>query len=103
MTALLRLVALALTTVMVAAIQAYRYLVSPMLPPSCRFLPTCSAYAIEALRTHGPIRGSLLAVRRIARCHPIAALGGSSGYDPVPPRKCRGHSGPLHIEEKHDT
>nr|WP_235830202.1 membrane protein insertion efficiency factor YidD [Algihabitans albus] len=61
-------------------IWAYRLLLSPLLPPSCRFAPTCSAYALEALGEHGPIRGSWLAVRRISRCHPW----GGDGYDPVP-------------------
>src|SRR5688572_28984486 len=66
-------------------IHAYRYTLSPMLPPSCRFAPTCSAYALEALSRHGPFKGTWLAVRRLSRCHPIAFLGGSSGFDPVPP------------------
>ena len=69
-----------------APIRVYRALVSPMLPPSCRFEPTCSAYALEALHVHGPFKGLLLAARRIARCHPITWLGGSSGFDPVPKR-----------------
>jgi putative membrane protein insertion efficiency factor len=69
-----------------APIYAYRYLLSPVLPPSCRFAPSCSAYALEALSVHGPIKGSWLALRRLSRCHPIAFLGGSSGVDPVPPR-----------------
>ena len=68
-----------------APIRLYRALISPMLPPSCRFTPTCSAYALEALHKHGPVRGSLLALRRLSRCHPITLLGGSSGFDPVPP------------------
>ncbi len=58
----------------------YRNCISPLTPPSCRFTPTCSEYALEALRKHGPIRGTYLAVRRILRCHPW----GGSGYDPVP-------------------
>ncbi|MGP1253860.1 MAG: membrane protein insertion efficiency factor YidD [Kiloniellales bacterium] len=61
-------------------IWSYRLLLSPVLPPSCRFAPTCSAYALEALQQHGPIRGSWLTLRRITRCHPW----GGEGYDPVP-------------------
>lgn len=61
-------------------IRAYRVLLSPLLPPSCRFTPTCSAYALEALRKHGPVKGTYLTVRRLLRCHPW----GGSGYDPVP-------------------
>ena len=61
-------------------IRAYQLLVSPLLPPSCRFLPTCSDYAQEAIRRHGVRRGLVLAVRRLARCHPW----GGSGWDPVP-------------------
>lgn len=60
----------------------YRYALSPLLPRSCRFHPSCSAYALEALRLHGPWRGAWLAVRRIGRCHPW----NDGGYDPVPPR-----------------
>ena len=69
-------------------ILAYRYMLSPMLPRTCRFSPSCSAYALEALSVHGPFKGSWLAFRRLARCHPIVLLGGGSGYDPVP----RGHA-----------
>lgn len=61
-------------------IHFYRYCISPLTPPSCRFTPTCSAYALEALRKHGPLRGTWLSLRRILRCHPW----GGSGYDPVP-------------------
>ena len=71
--------------VLSAPIVVYRRLLSPFLPPSCRFSPTCSAYALEALHTHGPAKGAVLAVRRVLRCHPISWLGGSSGFDPVPP------------------
>lgn len=67
-----------------APIRAYRYALSPFLPPSCRFSPSCSAYALEALALHGPLRGSWLAAKRLARCHPIKWLGSGSGYDPVP-------------------
>ena len=72
--------------VLIAPIRFYRYFISPMLPPSCRFTPTCSQYAIEAIQTHGALKGLGLVVRRLARCHPITWLGGSHGYDPVPPR-----------------
>jgi putative membrane protein insertion efficiency factor len=72
--------------VLKAPVRLYRFALSPLLPPSCRFEPTCSAYALEALEAHGPVKGLYLAVRRIVRCHPIAWLGGSSGFDPVPKR-----------------
>ena len=73
-----------LVALLSAPIRAYRLLISPLMPHACRFTPSCSVYALEALRSHGPARGSWLAVRRIARCHPISWLGGSSGLDPVP-------------------
>jgi putative membrane protein insertion efficiency factor len=63
-----------------AMIRAYQLLVAPILPPSCRYYPTCSHYAAEAIARHGPWRGSWLAARRLLRCHPW----GGSGYDPVP-------------------
>ena len=69
----------------------YRYAISPLLPPSCRYTPTCSQYAIEALRLHGPLRGSWLAIRRILSCHPW----GGSGYDPVPPRPSQQNQAPA--------
>ncbi len=75
--------ALVVGTVLGLAVRAYQVLVSPALPPACRYLPSCSDYALEALHVHGPWRGIGLAVRRLARCHPW----GSSGYDPVPPRR----------------
>jgi uncharacterized protein len=71
--------------VLIAPIRFYRAFVSPLFPPACRFQPTCSQYAIEAIATHGPVRGVGLALRRLSRCHPIFWLGGSSGFDPVPP------------------
>jgi putative membrane protein insertion efficiency factor len=64
-----------------AAIRAYRYIISPMLGPTCRFYPSCSCYAEEALQQHGALRGSYLTVRRLLRCHPWH----EGGYDPVPP------------------
>ena len=73
-----------LVALLSAPVYAYRYTLSPMLPKSCRFEPSCSAYALEALSTHGPVRGTWLALRRLSRCHPVAFLGGSSGHDPVP-------------------
>ena len=76
----------AAVAVLVAPIRIYRAFVSPLFPAACRFEPTCSQYAIEAIRVHGPLKGSGLALRRLARCHPISWLGGSSGFDPVPPR-----------------
>lgn len=75
--------------VLIAPIRAYRYFISPLLPPACRFTPTCSHYAIEALRVHGPFKGLYLTARRLLRCHPVTWLGGSQGYDPVPPPSTR--------------
>lgn len=74
---------MSLARVMVLLIRGYQLFISPLLGPRCRFQPTCSQYAIEALRTHGCFRGSWLAVRRIGHCHPL----NPGGYDPVPPPK----------------
>ena len=71
-------------------VRAYQVAVSPLLPPACRYVPTCSAYAIEALERHGALRGSWLAARRLLRCHPVRILGGGSGFDPVPPARPAG-------------
>jgi putative membrane protein insertion efficiency factor len=67
-----------------APIRAYRFLISPLMPKACRFTPSCSVYALEALRRHGPVKGLWLTLKRLSRCHPITWLGGSSGFDPVP-------------------
>ena len=76
-----------------AVIRAYQLVLSPLLLPSCRFLPSCSDYAIEAVGRHGVLRGAILALRRLGRCHPW----GGSGYDPVPPAAAsaclHGHAG----------
>lgn len=69
---------------LIYGIRAYQLLLSPMFAGSCRFQPSCSAYAIEALRRHGAMRGSLLAVQRLARCRPF----GKHGIDPVPDSPC---------------
>jgi putative membrane protein insertion efficiency factor len=66
-----------------APIRFYRAFISPLKPPTCRFAPTCSAYALEAIEVHGALKGSYLAVRRICKCHPFHP----GGFDPVPPRK----------------
>lgn len=63
----------------------YRKLISPIKPPTCRFRPTCSGYALDALREHGAVRGTWLTVRRICRCHPFC----EPGWDPVPKREAR--------------
>jgi len=69
-----------LSGVLIAVVKLYRLVISPLLPPRCRHLPTCSEYCIEAIERHGPLRGGLLALKRIGRCHPW----GTSGLDPVP-------------------
>jgi putative membrane protein insertion efficiency factor len=66
--------------IFLALIRFYQVAISPLKPPSCRFTPTCSQYAIEAIKKYGPFKGLYLAIRRILRCHPW----GGSGYDPVP-------------------
>lgn len=73
----------ALAAPLILCVRAYQATLSPLLGGRCRFHPSCSNYAIEALREHGPVRGSWLAARRLVRCHPL----GGSGVDPVPPRR----------------
>ncbi|MGI5861360.1 MAG: membrane protein insertion efficiency factor YidD [Myxococcales bacterium] len=65
---------------LIALVRLYQRLISPLLPPACRFYPSCSAYAVEALRRHGALRGSWLTVRRLSRCHPFC----EGGVDHVP-------------------
>lgn len=69
------------TQMLVWLVRGYQLFISPMLGSNCRFEPTCSQYAIEALRVHGAIKGTWLALRRVLRCHPLQA----GGHDPVPP------------------
>ncbi len=66
--------------IFIGLIRFYQGAISPMTPPSCRYQPTCSQYAVEAIQKYGAVKGSWLALKRIARCHPW----GGSGYDPVP-------------------
>jgi putative membrane protein insertion efficiency factor len=66
---------------LIGLLRVYRFAISPLYGQVCRYYPSCSAYALEAVTVHGSLRGSWLAVRRVARCHPWAA----GGYDPVPP------------------
>jgi uncharacterized protein len=68
--------------VLIALLRAYRAVISPLYGQVCRYHPSCSAYALEAVQVHGSIKGTWLAVHRLGRCHPWAA----GGYDPVPPR-----------------
>ncbi|MBQ5701408.1 MAG: membrane protein insertion efficiency factor YidD [Alistipes sp.] len=69
-----------LTLPLIGLVRFYQVCISPLKPATCRFTPTCSQYALQALQKYGPIKGSWLAVKRIAKCHPW----GGSGYDPVP-------------------
>ena len=77
---MMRLIRKAVSALLLLPIYFYRACISPLKPPSCRYVPTCSQYAIGAIRRHGPGLGLWLALRRIASCHPW----GGSGYDPVP-------------------
>lgn len=67
-------------TVLIYVVRAYQVTLGQLLPPACRYYPSCSAYAIEALERHGALRGGLLSIKRILRCHPFRP----GGYDPVP-------------------
>ena len=76
-----------LKKIFVFIIILYQRLISPYFPQSCRFQPTCSEYAKEAIEKHGVIKGSRLASKRLMKCHPIKLLGGSEGYDTVPEKE----------------
>ena len=67
---------------LIIPVKIYQWMISPLLPKTCRYVPTCSQYAIEALKVHGPIKGLVMGTRRILSCHPW----GGHGYDPVPPK-----------------
>jgi len=83
---------------LIALLRGYRFAISPLYGQVCRYHPSCSTYALEAVTVHGSLRGSWYAVRRLARCHPWAA----GGYDPVPPR--RDHAvAPIPGPQPHQT
>lgn len=79
----------AMRRILIGFIKFYRLFISPFLGPHCRYAPTCSCYAMEALEKHGVLRGSWLSIRRILRCHPW----GGSGFDPVPEVQQKHHHG----------
>lgn len=79
----MRIIKRFLSTILIIPVKFYQLFISPFLPKSCRHIPSCSNYTIEALKVHGPIKGLWLSIKRIARCNPW----GTSGYDPVPPKK----------------
>ena len=72
-----------LSKILILFVKMYQYMISPLLPSACRYSPTCSVYAVEAIRIHGPFKGFTMAIKRISRCHPW----GGHGYDPVPEKK----------------
>jgi uncharacterized protein len=86
-------------TILTAALRLYKWLISPLIPPACRYVPSCSEYAMEAVEVHGVLRGSVLAAWRLLRCHPFA----KGGYDPVLSTEYRvlSTSSPhIHLHEK---
>jgi len=86
-------------TVLLTLLRGYKWAISPMFLPACRYLPTCSEYAAEAVERHGALRGSAMALRRLLRCHPFV----KGGYDPVPlPDSCRGGPPGLRSSDVHE-
>ena len=71
--------------ILIALIKFYQFFISPLCPGTCRFRPTCSQYMIEAIATHGVVKGLYLGIKRLLKCHPW----GGSGYDPVPPKEIK--------------
>ena len=71
------------TKTLIKIIKGYKFLISPLLGNSCRYLPTCSEYSIDSLSTYGFFKGSLMSFKRVLSCHPIKFLGGGQGFDPV--------------------
>ena len=71
------------TYILIKLIKSYKYIISPLIGQSCRYLPTCSDYSVEALKKFGLINGILMSLKRILSCHPIKFLGGGEGFDPV--------------------
>ena len=80
--------------VLISLLKAYRFAISPLYGQVCRYHPSCSAYALEAVTVHGSVRGAWLAIRRLGRCHPWAA----GGYDPVPSTASAASSAPDRVE-----
>ena len=72
-----------ITIILIKLIKFYKFLISPIIGHSCRYLPTCSEYSIEALKTFGLFKGLYLSLKRIFSCHPIKFLGGGGGWDPI--------------------
>lgn len=85
-----------LSTLLIGLVKFYQYFISPLLPPSCRYYPTCSAYMIEAIKVHGPLKGGWLGLKRLLRCHPLKP----GGYDPVPSKPCECHDEQASLPEK---
>ena len=71
------------TLILIKFIKVYKFLISPLLGNSCRYLPTCSEYSIDALKEHGFFKGLFMSIKRILSCHPIKFLGGGEGFDPI--------------------